>query len=125
MLKGSFYNISVQEISAGKMEAALGFDVSHAIFGGHFPGQPVVPGVCMLQIVTELVEELAGSPVTLKNGQDLKFLHVIDPRIHTRVLAEIQLQPAAGGETGVQARFFSGDTVFFKFRGLYASAQTV
>ena len=28
---------------------------NHAIYGGHFPGQPVVPGVCTLTIIRECI----------------------------------------------------------------------
>lgn len=120
MLQDSFYTISKQQSADNKLEATLQINPEHPIFSGHFPGQPVVPGVCMLQMVTELAGAMVGRPLALRNGQDIKFLRVIDPRIDAIVQATVQIQSAADGQLLVQASLFSGDTVFFKFRGLFA-----
>ena len=30
------------------------------VYQGHFPGYPITPGVCLVQIALELIEEMAG-----------------------------------------------------------------
>jgi 3-hydroxyacyl-[acyl-carrier-protein] dehydratase len=120
MLEDSFYTVRNLQSAENKLEATLHFNAGHVIFSGHFPGQPVVPGVCMVQMVTELAAKIVGRPLTLRNGQDIKFLRVIDPRVDATVQATVQLQPTTDGQLPVQASLFSGDTVFFKFRGLFA-----
>lgn len=120
MLEGSFYTVSHQQTGENKLEATLRINPQHVIFSGHFPGQPVVPGVCMLQMVTELAVALIGRQLSLQNGQEMKFLRVIDPGVDATIQALVQLQPSTNGQLMVQATLFSGETVFFKFRGLYA-----
>lgn len=35
-------------------------DAAHPVYAGHFPGNPVLPGVCTLQIVRECLERGTG-----------------------------------------------------------------
>jgi 3-hydroxymyristoyl/3-hydroxydecanoyl-(acyl carrier protein) dehydratase len=49
------------------------------IFKGHFPEYPVVPGVCLMQIIKELAEKLLEKQITLKGVRGVKFLSVVKP----------------------------------------------
>lgn len=96
-------------IAAGTLTATLTFDPGHRIFAGHFPDQPVVPGVTMMQIVRELLEtHVLHRKAMVSRADSLKFLTMIDPRINGTVQAEVIY-----GEK-VAARFFNGTTTFFK-----------
>ena len=55
------------------------FNVEHPIFAGHFPGQPVVPGACLVQISEELLSQKLDRPVQLTGIRNLKFRRVITP----------------------------------------------
>lgn len=50
-----------------------------AIYKAHFPEQPITPGVCIIQIASELLEILMSKPVVLKEVVNAKFLSVINP----------------------------------------------
>ena len=39
----------------GAIKATLGINSDSEILKGHFPGHPVVPGACMLQITKEVL----------------------------------------------------------------------
>ena len=56
MLKDSLYRILNISGENNAIEAIIELDEHHDIFKGHFPGQPVLPGVCMLQITKEILE---------------------------------------------------------------------
>jgi 3-hydroxyacyl-[acyl-carrier-protein] dehydratase len=99
----------------GHLLATLVFDPAHRIFAGHFPGQPVVPGVCMMQIVQELGEKyIWNAPTRLVHADAAKFLRMIDPRETPQVDADIR---ATDGK--VTARLYSGHTVFFKYTATF------
>ena len=97
------------------LTAALTFNAGHRIFEGHFPGQPVVPGVCMMQLVRELVETyLLRGKARVTQADNLKFLTMIDPRESPTVRAEVKYE-----ENGkVVARFFNETTTFFKMNAV-------
>ena len=121
ILEGDFYTVVNPVMEADKIQAILKINPDHEIFQGHFPGQPVVPGVCMMQIVKELLEKTTGKPVRLHIGHDLKFLSVIDPRINSLVNAEAHYTVHSSGDINVTARLFFNDITFFKFKGVFTS----
>lgn len=49
------------------------------IYKAHFPGNPVTPGVCLIGIVSELLELLCGQPVELIEVVNAKFVSTINP----------------------------------------------
>lgn len=54
MLLENFYKIiHRKEREDGKREIEIELNPGHALYQGHFPGQPVVPGVCTLQMIKE------------------------------------------------------------------------
>jgi len=48
-------------------------------FDGHFPGDPLVPGVAQLAMVADLLEEALGCPVTLTGVSRVRFKQAIRP----------------------------------------------
>ena len=51
MLMNDFYTISDLQTEEFSISCKATFNKDHDIFNGHFPGQPVVPGVCMMQMI--------------------------------------------------------------------------
>ena len=79
ILLNSFYTITEQSNETNKLNAVIRLNPEHKIFEGHFPGQPVVPGVCMVQIVKELMEQHTGKKLLFHKGHQLKFLQLLVP----------------------------------------------
>jgi 3-hydroxyacyl-[acyl-carrier-protein] dehydratase len=75
-----FYTLeSSEKLENGSFSANIKLNKDHNIFNGHFPGNPVTPGVCMMQIVKELTEEFTGKKLFLKSASNVKFMAIIDP----------------------------------------------
>lgn len=75
-----FYTLKTQEkTDNGSFIAHIKLNQNHDIFNGHFPGNPVTPGVCMMQIVKELTEEFTGKKLFLKSASNVKFMAIINP----------------------------------------------
>lgn len=79
MLHDNLYKIDAFTNVDGKIEASLTIDATHKIFEGHFPGQPVLPGVCMMQIFKELLEKANGQKLFMYQADSSKFLRMVDP----------------------------------------------
>lgn len=69
MLHGSFYDIQHSD----QCGYTIRFNARHPIFAGHFPGHPIVPGACLVQIAEELAEIIYGYPIRFTAIRDLKF----------------------------------------------------
>lgn len=75
-----FYTLeSSEKAENGSFIANISLNKNHNIFKGHFPGNPVTPGVCMMQIVKELTEEFTGKKLFLKSASNVKFMAIINP----------------------------------------------
>src|SRR6187402_3586393 len=90
MLAGKLYTLEQEQPAEGTGTYNILWNAQHPVFEGHFPGRPVVPGVCMMQTIQELLERLLGKKVTLKKAASMKFLNMIDPTTNPQV--EITLQ---------------------------------
>src|SRR5688500_10262177 len=117
MLQGSFYTVLDNQSNGASVNALLELNPEHHIFDGHFPKIPVVPGVCMMQMVKELVEDFTGQRLRLSRAEHLKFLTIIDPRENKLLEVDISISSNSSPSIQVTAAFFRQETVFFKFKG--------
>lgn len=113
MLSPSFYSHHSSVVAGEKLTTTLVLQSQHEIFKGHFPGMPVVPGVCMMEMVKELMEEVIAKHTRLKKSTNLKFLHILDPGVHPEIQAELKIIESPP-EVSVSAKLFYSDITFFK-----------
>jgi 3-hydroxyacyl-[acyl-carrier-protein] dehydratase len=127
MLKDSFYTISeiTSQITSEttSLTATLQLREDHPLYQGHFPDQPVVPGVCMLQMVKELAAMAIQKMLVLQTADTMKFLQQIDPRITPVLQAELSYRILNDETFRVSAIFLKDITPCFKFNGVFRSAE--
>jgi 3-hydroxyacyl-[acyl-carrier-protein] dehydratase len=123
MLLENFFNIINLTETGFEINAELEINGGHKIFEGHFPGQPVVPGVCMMQIVKEVLEQVLHQKTDLIKAHEMKFLAIIDPRQNNLIHATIKYAVEENGNLMVSATLFKDELVHFKFKGLFAVQQ--
>jgi 3-hydroxyacyl-[acyl-carrier-protein] dehydratase len=100
------------------VSAELELNSLHPVFEGHFPGLPVVPGVCQMQMVKEILETVAGVETRLVKADNMKFLAVINPVESPVVQLKLQFEFTDAGYKVVSS-IASGAVVHFKFQGLF------
>ncbi len=108
------------ETAGVEINAVLAINAQHEIFEGHFPGQPVVPGVCMMQMIKELLESATTQSFHISQANEMKFLSVIDPTQNSIVQANVKYTVHENGHMMVVASLFSLELTYFKFKGLLA-----
>lgn len=119
MLLNDFFTINTIETSDAEVKAEFVIHAGHRIFEGHFPGQPVVPGVCMMQMVKELLEQVLEKEVMLTSAAEMKFLAVIDPTRNNIISAHIKYAREEDGQVKAMASLFKDALVHFKFKGAF------
>ena len=115
MLLNSLFKVKHFLADGGEIKATLELDPSHAIFNGHFPGQPVVPGVCMMQSVKELVERNVNQQLVITEADNIKFLSVIDPRVNKLIQATVSVINK-DSSFSINASLFAENVTFFKLK---------
>ena len=97
MLISDLYKvINCHEISGcQKEEERYLFDIeinpSHKIFEGHFPQEPVLPGVVSIRIIKECCELLRGEPLSYTSIGQCKFPMAINPSEERNIKMAISL----------------------------------
>ncbi len=117
MLWNSFYKIDQEQSAPGYYSGRVHFVANHEIFAGHFPGQPVVPGVCMMDMVQEQVERGVGSPLWLKKASQVKFLQMLLP--DSQPILELKWEKGEGNQWKVQATIKENQGTMFRLQGIY------
>ena len=124
MLQNSFYTLAAPpETAPGRVQATIRLNPDHAIFAGHFPGQPVVPGVCMLQIIKELLEDATGRRVQLTQAGNVKFLTVLVPQAHEVVSVQLTFESYEDGILMAEATISAGATRFIRLQQAHYATQ--
>lgn len=83
----SLDDLTVLDTSA---TANITINKDHIVFNGHFPDNPVMPGVCMMQIIKEITEKIVDKKLFMQSASNIKFMAIINP-FNTPKL-ELQLQ---------------------------------
>lgn len=79
MLLKDFYAVNSLETEGNKTTAKITINKGHKIFKGHFPDNPVTPGVCMMQIIKELTEGIVEKKLFMQSSSNVKFMAIINP----------------------------------------------
>ena len=80
MLLDNFYTILSSESSDSTIwTIQVKLNPGHPVYQGHFPGHPVVPGVCLLQLIKECVEDIRQQKLQVTQVSSCKFLSAIYP----------------------------------------------
>jgi 3-hydroxyacyl-[acyl-carrier-protein] dehydratase len=90
MLENSFYTIEKNESTENIYCIGLVLNPSHEIYKLHFPGNPITPGVCLLQISLELLNFKFERKLRLIGAKNIKYLKVINPLENPRIEFVIQ-----------------------------------
>ena len=96
-LLNNLYMISKRETTSLSAQYGIFLEEKSFIYKDHFPNEPITPGVCIIQIAKELLEDYAQKHYTIKAIKNVKFLNVISPVITpyvTYVLDKIVIDEA-------------------------------
>ena len=120
MLKIRLYSVIAIAHNGCNITAEFILNKDDNIFDGHFPGQPVLPGACMLQILKEVLEEALNKKIRLEKADQMKFLALIDPVVSNDLQLDISYT-STEGNLKVNATMSNSSGPCFKFRGSFNS----
>jgi 3-hydroxyacyl-[acyl-carrier-protein] dehydratase len=122
LLLDHFYKVDQIKTENDSISATVTFDIDHPIFKGHFPDMPIVPGVCQTQMLGEILNLALHQYLHLKSAASIKFLSVVDPTKNKALNVVITFTKIEGSQYNISAQYKWEDTVFFKFKGIYAAS---
>lgn len=85
----SLYTIASECSLDSGYEYTIRLNSGHFIYAAHFPGEPITPGVCILQISAELLSRLVGGRLEVVCIKNVKFLQILTPEGDREVTVRI------------------------------------
>ena len=119
MLKDDFFIFTDLQTEGNIVKTDIELNAAHTIFKGHFPDQPILPGVCMLQMVKEVLEAHLNKKTKLLKASDLKFLSFIHPDESKVIQMELKIN-MENELIRIDSRLLDNATILFKFKGIFA-----
>ena len=113
-LLNDLYSIISRTDGEGRCDFTIELNPQHFIYKAHFPGEPITPGVCIMQIAKELLEEAVSQQLTLSCVKNIKFLRIISPSEITVLDYSLSKIATEGDTVKVQVNVLSGEDVYAK-----------
>ncbi|MEN2398436.1 3-hydroxyacyl-ACP dehydratase [Flavobacterium sp. MC2016-06] len=120
MVLQDFYKIlSEEKVSDSKYNFTILVNEKHDVFKGHFPGNPIMPGVCMIQIIKELTEAVTKSSLIIQTLANVKFMALINPEVTPELRLELEIVTTEDDLVKVKNTTYFNDTVALKLSNVY------
>jgi 3-hydroxyacyl-[acyl-carrier-protein] dehydratase len=118
MLDNSFYTVGKTESAGNRYRAGVILNASHEIYRAHFPGNPITPGVCLLQMALEILNAKFERHLRMVQARNIKYLKVINPFENPEIEFLIQFK-TENDLIFADIDIVAGDTVFTKVTATY------
>lgn len=66
-------------VECGDMVCKVAMNADHEIYAAHFPSNPITPGVCLVAMATEMLQEMRHEPLSLAEAVRIKYRNVVKP----------------------------------------------
>ena len=92
MLIENYYKINDIVKEKGKAIFQVSLMQDCKVYEGHFPDEPVSPGVCNIQMIKECAEQVVGKSLFLNNLQQCRLTTLITPFVYPQLKVEISME---------------------------------
>jgi 3-hydroxyacyl-[acyl-carrier-protein] dehydratase len=123
LLKDFFEIIKQTRISDKEILTQIRINPNHRLFAGHFPGNPVVPGVVSVQLINDILSDALGMELITSEAKNIKFISMIQPQTHSELSISIKYETTAESTYKVVSEIFADETVFTKFSGILTKKE--
>ena len=91
-LENNFYTINnIEQKSDDAFAVEVTILPEHQIYEGHFPQQPVVPGVCTLTIIRECIGNILSKEVSFASIKECKYVSALIPQEELRIMINLTI----------------------------------
>ena len=119
-LLSNFYTEQATTYTPGAtaFSSTIRLNPDHEVYKGHFPQVPVAPGVVLIQTIKEILMEKLGKKLRLTEGDNVKFLALINPQENADFQVDFTLK-SVDNVLEVNASYVSNSKAFTKFKGKF------
>lgn len=117
LLENHFYKTLKKETDglSGHFTVAILPDCN--VYDGHFPGNPVCPGVCNIETIKECTMMLTGKPLRIKAIKQCRLTAIATPTVCPEVDINITATPAGEDAFTVIATIKDSKQTYMEYKG--------
>lgn len=116
----NFYTYQLLESNDQSLRFSISIDTNHEVYKGHFPGQPVTPGVILLEMVRNILSQHFNKDLMMVQAKEIKFLAPVIPTETSTLELEISYEEKQSGY-GVNCKFTGSEKVFTKIKAEFSA----
>jgi len=120
LLLNDYYRIDMRIAIGDEALFRITLLPDYVAYKGHFPGNPISPGVCNIQMIKECVEQFAGKRLFLSTIKKCRFSAMITPLTTPQLQLRVQLLKAEK-LYNVCATLFDATTTYIEFKGEFTA----
>ena len=122
MLLNKYFTIRERREDETGSNFLISLNPDHQVYQGHFPGDPICPGVCSIQMIRECAEIVLGQRLTIGTVSQCRFMELLTPSKNKDLLLKLTLNKAEEGMVKAVASILSDDaqTSFLEYKGEYS-----
>lgn len=96
-LDNRFYKLTKEERAKQEARYVVSILPDCNVYEGHFPGNPVCPGVCNIQTIKECAERLVGQSLTITTIKQCRLTAIATPQVSPEVTVTVNATENEGG----------------------------
>lgn len=120
VLQDNLFSIMSQAQENGQPAFQVQIHKEWPIYKAHFPGHPITPGVCIVQMIQELLQAYLGREVSLRKAKTVKYTAIISPdEVSELSVSFPKIEEQEDGSLKVQAQVAGGETIYTKLSATF------
>lgn len=119
-LQNNLFTIISQQEAEGITAFQVRLNPEWPIYKAHFPGHPITPGVCIVQMVQELLQVLVHRELCLRQAKNVKYTAIVSPEEVTELTVTFsKIEPQPDDSLKIQAQVAYGETLCTKLSATF------
>lgn len=120
VLQDNLFSIMSQAQEDGQPAFQVRIHKEWPIYKAHFPGHPITPGVCIVQMIQELLQAYLGREVSPRKAKTVKYTAIISPdEVSELSVSFPKIEEQEDGSLKVQAQVAGGETIYTKLSATF------
>lgn len=116
MLQDNYYRIEHYETAGEQAVFQIALLENCKVYQGHFPGHPICPGVCNIEMIKECASKVIGKSLHVRRVRKCRFTAVAIPSECPFLTIAVDWKSRDDGGYDVTATIADGKTVYVKLK---------
>lgn len=123
LLKDKFFTVLHEEkVTANDAVYLCELKPDCDVYNGHFPGKPVSPGVCNIEMIRECAEMLVGCDLKIDTIKQCRLTAVASPAVCPKVDVKVSVAQIEGTNSyNVVASISDAERPYMELKGTFQS----